>query len=749
MDHRNHLLLCFLSILLCWKCQRPATDLTAEFILKPGFEIDLVASEPLVLAPMAMTFDGKGRIWVVEMPGYMRDINGSEEDFPDGRIVILEDQDGDGQMDTRKVFLDGLRTPRALAFAYGGLLYTETPNLYWVPVEGDQPGQHELVDSLYVIGGNIEHQPNGLIYGLDNWFYSAKSNVRYQRRGSKWIKELTTFRGQWGIAQDNHGRLFYNNNSTPLECDQLWAEHLTANRFLDVDVAGTTDLDPDRRMHPFQATSVNRGYKEGVLDSTGRVQRFTSACGPVVYRGEQFPVDAHGNAFVCGPEANLIKRYLIAEEDGAVTAKPAHSDSEFLVSRDESFRPINLYTGLDGALYIVDLRKGIIQHRAYMTSYLRDRIVEKGLDTLPLMGRLYKVTATHGSARDVPRWHDLTQEDYVTLLGHANGAVRDWAQQQLVFGNHKALEREIRSVALNGDNPWGQVHALWTLDGLDLLDVELLMQLSEVSKEPIVWRQMLRLATDRIPASQLHSMLLTAKSFGEPVLDLLVCHLSGGEGDHLMQLWLEMAKTHGQDPLYMEALVTGIAGREQDYLRALSAVGSTDLLSEKIAQTLDHQRANDVQLRPLPTKAVMDGRTRGAHLYSVHCASCHGPDGRGVDGLAPPLYGSQFVTESAEKLVALTLNGLEGPVTVAGTTYEMNLVMPGIRNNPTLSDDDIARILKFVGNGFNVGSPSVSTEMVKAVRSATRDRSTLFTVETLDQWWVSYTGQEAATAGRD
>ncbi|MEL6988957.1 MAG: dehydrogenase, partial [Bacteroidota bacterium] len=137
---------------------------TDEFIIRDGFEIEIIAEAPLIQAPVAMTEDEKGRWWVVEMTGYMRDIDGNGEDIADGRIVILEDTDGDQRMDNRIVFADQLLNPRAIALVYGGALYTSGTSLYWSEIINDKAKDTILVDSLYVVGGNIEHQPNGLYY---------------------------------------------------------------------------------------------------------------------------------------------------------------------------------------------------------------------------------------------------------------------------------------------------------------------------------------------------------------------------------------------------------------------------------------------------------------------------------------------------------------------------------------------------------------------------------------------------------
>ena len=207
----------------------PAISLDSYHIEK-GFELEVVASEPLIEAPVAIDFDDQNRIWVVEMRGYMQNVEGLNEDLPNGRIIILEDRDKDGTMDHSKVFLDKLVLPRALSLAYGGLLYVEPPNLWFVEIDNDRPGKRILVDSIYAPDGNVEHQPNGLLMNIDNWIYNANSHFRYQFRNGQWIKEPTTYRGQWGITKDNFGRLLYNHNSVLLQGDLVLPNIFIHNR---------------------------------------------------------------------------------------------------------------------------------------------------------------------------------------------------------------------------------------------------------------------------------------------------------------------------------------------------------------------------------------------------------------------------------------------------------------------------------------------------------------------------------------
>lgn len=722
---------CFFS------CHSPIPEeiSTAEFILKEGFEIECVASEPLLNSPVAMTFDGEGRIWVVEMPGYMRDIDGSDEKLPDGRIVILEDNNHDGRMDTRNVFIDNLLNPRALALVYGGLLYTETPNLWWVPIDGNKPGDRVLVDSLYVVGGNIEHRPNGLLYNLDNWIYSAKSNARYRRINGEWIKEPTTFRGQWGIAHDDMGRLFYNSNSTPLKADHTFPNQAIANPYFKPAYTVNNSLDNERRLYPIQATAINRGYQKGNLDDQGRVKRFTSACGPVVYRGDQFPADFQGNAFVCGPEANLVKRYLISDENGEIVAQPAYPDSEFLVSRDESFRPVNLYTGLDGTLYILDMRKGVIQHRAYMTSYLRDLAIERGLDTINGIGRIYKVSSMENVPPATPDFDVHAPGTLIPLLQHPNGQIRSFAQQGLVFATDATLQPSIQQMALDTDFPYGQIHALWTLEGRGELSAELLVQVAEKSQEPIVITQILRLTMLYPESGALFIPIFhQAMAFNSPAVDMQLSHNIGTfRGSKSNSIWGPFIQQYRNRSMYSELMVSGIKMDPQNW-PVLARSFNLDTLTQMLRVAHANKALEKIVAPQFREVEFDDSRTRGAQLYGTYCSACHGMNGKGIEALAPPLYDSEYVSESDEKLILIALYGLQGPVTVNGISYSLNSVMPGIGNNPSLSDNDIAVILRFVNNAFNSSSNRISEEKVKHMRILTEGRTEPFTVQSLETW---------------
>ena len=171
-------------------------DALKTFTIHEDFVIESVVAEPLVDKPVALTFDGRGRMWVVEMRGYMPDIDGKGEDEPVGRIAILEDTTGDGKADKRTLFLDKILLPRTIALVPNGIIYGDQSQLFFVERDGDKPkGKPVVVDDNYSRGSNVEHKPNGMMLGIDNWMYNSKSSHRYQWKDGKLTKE-TTFNGE-------------------------------------------------------------------------------------------------------------------------------------------------------------------------------------------------------------------------------------------------------------------------------------------------------------------------------------------------------------------------------------------------------------------------------------------------------------------------------------------------------------------------------------------------------------------------
>lgn len=384
---------------------RAAEDEAATFRVAPGFHIELVASEPLVTSPVAIQFDERGRLWVVEMNGYMPNPDGKGEQVPNGNIVILEDVDGDGKMDKRTVFLDHLVMPRALMLFHGGILYAEPTRLWYAQdrsSEGKPPAKFVLAENYAAqddpkLGSkaNPEHASNSPLWALDNWVYSANHPIRYRWRGgpaTNWIAEETIARGQWGLSQDDYGRLFHNSNSDQLRADLIPSHYLSRNPHLRQPFGANVQLVADQRVWSARVNpGVNRGYQPGQLTTNGHLATYTAACGPYVYRGEQFGPDVYGDVFLCEPAGNLVRRNRLLNQDGLLVATNAYDGAEFIAATDERFRPVNLAGGPDGALYVVDFYRGLIQHRIYLTSYLRQQIESRKLEAPVNLGRIWRV----------------------------------------------------------------------------------------------------------------------------------------------------------------------------------------------------------------------------------------------------------------------------------------------------------------------------------------------------------------------
>lgn len=693
-----------------------------DYKIETGFELEVLAAEPLLRAPVAMSFDNSGRIWVVEMPGYMSNMEGFNEDQPNGSIKILEDLDKDGVMDHAKMFLDSLVLPRAISHVYGGLLYAEPPYLYFTEIKNDKPVNRVVVDSVYAAEGNPEHQPNGLVMNIDNWIYSAKSNFRYRRLNGIWLKEATTFRGQWGISKDNFGRLYYNNNGTQLIADYVLPNLMVRNEYFQPKSTVNQILTSDQRVYPVQPTLVNRGYVNGVLNSDSLLVNVSASCSPLVYRGGRFPLDYSQNVFVCIPEANLIKRNIVSFHGDSTSAKQAWEGKEFLTSLDEAFRPVGLYDGPDGAMYIVDMHKGVIQHQAYASPYYKEKVRTSRIDTLLNYGRILKVSPSNikKNALNV----QLDEDQLLNSLSDNNGWIRDRAQQKLIDNQDFGLIPMLESIVLDEGKPLAQLHALYVLEGKDALSFAVLEKLVQSNNAELVAHALIQLE-NYASAVQGPNMLSLFKNLINRDDSLINLYLAGTIGVwaqynevDFFPLLLELLKSNANNPRINEAILSGLSKKEEAFLGFLK---SYDLESGTIQKALEYVIANRIadDKNSIFTDMTLteDNRTKGAKLFRQICAACHGINGRGINGLAPPLVKSEYVSDSAERLGLIILHGVVGPIHVNEELYEFNQSMPGLVANNELTDQDIAGIISYVTNAFSNDPKGLSADKIKELRN--------------------------------
>ncbi len=458
----------------------PPLDPEAEartFTLPPELTVDLVAAEPLVHDPIQAVFDENGALWVVEMRAFMPDVDGRGEREPRGSIAVLTDRDGDGRMDERRTFLDGLVLPRAVAPTRGGALVIAPPDvLFCRDVDGD--GAADEVEVVDRIGTGAldspEHAINGLCFGPDGGFHCANAAVIYRHDGKQWARIRTSGGGQWGITRDDLGRFFYDTNSDPLRGDLYPSYYAQRNQNLGTAWGANVRIAEDLRTWPARVTpGVNRAYRKETLREDFTLATVTAACAPLIHRGDALAGEWHGNAFVCEPAGNLVKRYLLEEaDDGTISARNAWEGREFLTSTDERFRPVNLTDGPDGALYVVDMYRGILQHRVFLTTFLRQQILSRGLDRPIGLGRIWRIRPIDWQRVEPPRLAQATWSELVGLLSHLSGWWRDTAQRLLTDEGRDVRDAILlcREHARASPVALGRMHAIWTLAAIDGLD---------------------------------------------------------------------------------------------------------------------------------------------------------------------------------------------------------------------------------------------------------------------------------------
>lgn len=558
-----------------------------RFYMPPGYRVELVASEPLIQDPVMIDWDGDGRMWAVEMPGYMPDINASGEHAPVGKVVVLEDTDGDGRMDKRTVFQDGLVLARWLKVMDRGVLVAEPPNLWlFQDTDGDlRADRKELVTGRYGRKeANVEHNANSLLWALDNNIYTSEVDIDLRLKGGKFEVRPTLARGQWGITQDDAGRIFRNTNESALHVDLIPARYFLRHSGL-MRTRGSHEslTGPNGELNetwPIRPTrGVNRGYQFGILRPDGTLAKFTSVCTPMVYRGDRLPGELYGNVFVVDPTVNLVSRIILSDGKDGLTARKAYSDvkGEFLASTDERFRPVNLSLAPDGTLYVVDMYRGIIQHKGYMTEYLRDYVLRNKLEQPNSYGRIYRIV--HDTTRrDTTRVSFKTPAaQLVSMLSHPNGWRRDMAQQLLVERSDTSVVPALRKVA-HGAEVRARLKALWVLDALDAIEpADVTAALSHQNRDVRV--SGLRLAERWLGQSGHPIQTAVMKLAGDgdwAVRRQLAATLGELPAPSKEAAVASLLERYGDDPIAMDAAISGLSGSELVVLdRLLAAPAET------------------------------------------------------------------------------------------------------------------------------------------------------------------------------
>ncbi|MBA2762668.1 MAG: dehydrogenase, partial [Segetibacter sp.] len=470
----------------------------STFKLEPGFKIELIAAEPLVSDPVDMEIDEYGRMYIVEMHGYPLDKSGT------GKIKLLSDSDGDGGMDKSIVFADNLVLPFGIMRWKKGLLVADAPNiLYFVDINGD--GKADVRDTMLtgLAFTNAQMNAGNPLYGLDNWIYltseaggayhiykkefgylggdiffpgkPGSARIPYKGTGrtvrlrpDEGKLELTSGITQFGHDFDNWGHHLLGNNSNHIYHEVIAAPYIKRNP--DLIVSNSTETLTD---HGSEVFPVTQNLERQILTSLGV---FTSACGNIFYSGGAFPDTFNQNiSFVAEPVSNIVHADILKSNGASfVASRVGQPKKEFLASTDAWFRPVNMYVGPDGGLYLADYYRQIIEHPEWMSE---EAIKAGGLYNGKDKGRIYRITPTNAKPATWTKGihlGDATNEELVKELANTNNWWRINAQRLLVDRADKQAIPALLQMARNPHSEMGRLHALWTLEGMGALKHEMI-----------------------------------------------------------------------------------------------------------------------------------------------------------------------------------------------------------------------------------------------------------------------------------
>lgn len=477
-----------------------------SFAAKDGFQLQLVAAEPLVTDPVAGAFDEDGRLYVVEMNDYPYTDKSTDKpnvertaDLPIGKVRLLEDTDGDGVFDRSSIFARDLSWPTGVAVYRGGIFVAATPDLWYLKDE-DGDGTAEIRTKIF--SGfrklNVQAVANNLVWGLDHQIYGAGGTnggsiasgidetvppVKISRNDfrfdpTKPALEVLSGGARFGNTFDDWGNRFICNIRNPIQHIVLPQSAISHNPALNVgsplqDVAVAGDQIPVFRAsppEPWRVINAARLSNQGdprMPRSEKNAQGFmTSACGVTIYRGDAYPAAFRHQVFLAEVAGNLIHRQKIEPAGVTFTSQRIDEQSEFLTSTDNWFRPVNFLPAPDGTLYVLDMYRETIEHPWSMPDDLKALLdLESGRDR----GRIFRLTPPAFQRRETPRLSQASTAELVELLQHPNAWHRDTAHRLLFERQDPSAVPVLQARLTNNDSEIARLHAIWTLEGMGQL----------------------------------------------------------------------------------------------------------------------------------------------------------------------------------------------------------------------------------------------------------------------------------------
>ncbi|WP_395735853.1 neutral/alkaline non-lysosomal ceramidase N-terminal domain-containing protein [Prosthecobacter sp.] len=536
--------------------------------LREGYRIELVAAEPVVLDPVAFDWDDKGRLWVIEMADYPLGMDGNGK--PGGRVVMLEDENGDGRYDKRTVIVNDLSYPTGILAWREGVLVTAAPDLFFIKPNGEKQVLYTGFST-----GNQQLRVNGLRWGMDGWVYCAAgahhggynkgTQIECKLTGQKIDLGSRDFRfkpdtgefdpqsgpSQFGRTRDDWGHWFGVQNSYPLWHFVLQDHYLRRNPHV---------IPPDPIHQLFQrnppvypASSMEKRFHS--FDQSGR---FTSACGIEMYRDRVLFDDGKTHAFTCEPFHNVVQHHVL-EDDGVTfkaTRDPAEAKMDFLASEDRWCRPVMVRTGPDGALWVADMYRYMIEHPQWLPQNGKDELLPHYREG-DNKGRIWKVVRSSEPVKG---------ETKIQGLASTNGWQRDKAQMELMWSGAKTSLDPLLDEKL----PQARAQAAWTLLATGRLTTAMCLKLL-ADESPRVREQALQMA-ERLEwkgdeSGTLHQALmkLTADTDAKVRLQL-ACSVGEWHEPGMSSVLVELMKRDSGDPIILGAILSSAS----DFLLEIS-----------------------------------------------------------------------------------------------------------------------------------------------------------------------------------
>ncbi|UBM60402.1 discoidin domain-containing protein [Marinilongibacter aquaticus] len=682
-----------------------------KFVLMDGYDLEPVLTDPKIQQPGAINFDGNGRMYVLELRSYMLDADSKGTLQPVSGISRWEDKDNDGVYETGGVFVDSLVFPRfVLPFGPDCILTMESnQNIVYKYTDTDKDGKADKKEFFcddFGRSGNVEHQQAFLYWGMDNWLYSTVNPFRVRWTPDGVLRESTgSNHAQWGISHDDDGKLWFQGGSNGIPSYFQFPIHYG-------DYIVKEGNFEEGFEEPFGAAVLVEDMQAGmaaVKRPTGNLKRVTGAAGNDVFRGDRLPKELYGQYFYGEPVARIVRRIAQTKHEGLTTLRNVYQGekAEFIRSTDPLFRPVDMTTAPDGTMYITDMYHGIIQEGEWTPkgSYIRYKIEQYQLDKVIGLGRIWRLRYK-GMSRDKtqPRMFDESAAELVKHFEHPNGWWRDKAQQLLVLRQDKSVVPLLKEMVQSSPKLEARFHALWTLEGLNAL-------------EPEMVKGLMHDANPRMRNVAMWVSETLYKNGDKSFADEYKALAKDENADVVIRAI--MTEKLLQVPNYKEDVKNVLAANQAE---GVQLVGKEILEPPIVHAFFGRHNPNHTEEQ----KAML---LEGQKIYNELCSTCHGIDGRGTPVgeqlMAPSFVGNAHVRGHADYVIKTILRGLTGPI--EDKTYEGVVMVPMKQN----SDKWVASVASFIRYGFENEASLVSEEEVSRVRKATESQESPFLFDEL------------------